>query len=590
MFDEASLLEEELLLPSGTSLLQQHQPHTRGRAGVDDTKVAPQAGAQAHGRVVSRFHVDHPELEKERRQKGKGLRQPSLSGGEVLKKSNRPENTSYPPCDEELIGRSSFFKIYYQDSEQIRMAREDCEETSGGAYHYMDTHLLMNNNMAFNLGICFPQSYQDTDPLASDYCSLEQILKRYYRDVGARCESLRVLSKKRFWPHRHFGFRQPRMDFLIAGFARSGSTTVKANLQRLHRHVIMDDSLLSFNWPPLLRLQDVQQFREEVGKRSISTGTGKNLPSSPIAVAPLVGFKSEAFAFSRHVSLVCDAYPLLKLIFVVREPIEWLQSVFNYRVHLRCAREGLGSAGCPEGRQHSFLQIATGQLEFEDCGRRFGRYSEILADVFRVCGRERVLVVEFESLKNDPEAFFSRIHEFLGLPRSTTMFLEETSRSSRPRTPTSRGVGDGGHVGEDDHAEDAEGRFHNDDEQGQGQGASGTATTPTTALKQSNQHQFESRNEMDKLAYNFVIRNILCDDDSMKTDGEEDLEIYRILSDYFRDEYPKIAEIVRRDQGFVSEKLSNGPPERSKKHCHDFFTVNENGGKFKVNKNASWDT
>ena len=47
----------------------------------------------------------------------------------------------------------------------------------------------------------------------------------------------------------------------------------------------------------------------------------------------------------------------MKLIFALREPIMWLQSVYNMRVHLRCELEGIGSPGCVNGVEDDFLGV-----------------------------------------------------------------------------------------------------------------------------------------------------------------------------------------------------------------------------------------
>eukprot|EP00392_Amoebophrya_sp_AT5.2_P006584 g6596.t1 len=423
----------------------------------------------------------------------------------------------FPLCHEELIGRSSFFKLH-SDSEQIRMAREDCELTSLGHYHYYDTHLLMNGKYSYNLAICFPRTYQDEDPLGESYCSLKDILKAYYRDAGAKCESLRILARERFWPHPHFGLTGEKMVG-VGGSAGVGGTQTEQGSTRV-------------------------------------AGGGPTVVSTTAArkqEATLLGFKSEAFAFSRHVDLVCKAFPHMKLIFVVREPIEWLQSVFNYRVHLRCAREGVGSPGCQDNVQHSFLEIARGDREFEDCGRRFGRYSEVLRNVFASCGRARVLVLEFEFLKRDATAFFRRIGRFL---------FDGTAGGGDWQQSTRKGDGT-----RQDH--------------GGGQVKEGGA-------QHAEQNLLVSRNEADKLSYNYVVKNVLCDDRALQSDYEEDAEIFRLLREYYADEYGRIGQILMEDQGFVSEKMQMGA-QRSRAACQSFWAVNTNSSELAVSEKRSWE-
>ena len=89
----------------------------------------------------------------------------------------------FPACEEWLIARGSFWPLH---SDQISMAREDCEGSSRGHYHYFDTYLLVNNDMSFNVGVCFPRAFQATDPLGENYCRVDEILAKYFPEVGAK--------------------------------------------------------------------------------------------------------------------------------------------------------------------------------------------------------------------------------------------------------------------------------------------------------------------------------------------------------------------------------------------------------------------
>ena len=394
--------------------------------------------------------------------------------------------------------------------------------------------------------------------------------------------SLRVLSKRRFWPANAVSTvvtPGTRLDFLIAGFPRSGTSTTLANLQR-ERDVHVSDKQMTFNYPPVLRLEDIESFRADL-REAVREATEK-------VGDVLIGFKSENFAFSRHFEFFCRSLPDMKLLFLIRDPIRWLQSMFNMRVHTRCKLEGVGSAGCGGGIEHDFLAVAAGEKNFEDAVRV--RFSEILEKIFRSCGRNRVLVLEFELLKQHPAAFFRIVRRFLGLTKKENTATTSSSPVDGPP------------------AVETEGRREDQ-----------TAVVLPTATAQQGaspcKRNFVSRNEKDKLHYSYVIQNVLCDDplrstverngSSQSTFAEqEDRRIYDLLKDFYADEYSALREILRADvegiygedldeegvgRGWISNAFVSGRvPERGRAYCDGFFDVSSAEGPFHVLETVSW--
>ncbi len=235
-----------------------------------------------------------------------------------------------------------------------------------------------------------------------------------------------------------------QLNFLIAGFARSGTTSVAATLAT-HPQISMafaaektaeQDSAkkskftrddfefinLSFNWPPLLQVRHLESFEKSMFFR--------DQKAVQLQSQLLRGGKSEGFPFSRHVDFVRRTLSAkLKLILVLREPIQWLQSVFNLRTHLRCEQEGLESRGCVYSGLNAtpaaavFLDVAAGRRSFEDATRGGGRYGDVLLPLLTSgeihnSGKNgeptkldfsNVLLLEFAELKRDPSLFFKRI-------------------------------------------------------------------------------------------------------------------------------------------------------------------------------------
>ncbi|CAJ1437252.1 unnamed protein product, partial [Effrenium voratum] len=106
-----------------------------------------------------------------------------------------------------------------------------------------------------------------------------------------------------------------KLDFLIAGFARSGTHSVRGNLMQ-HPEVKIAEQELTFNWAALPQQLQVwnymANFREESRPR-------------------LWGGKGEGVALSRRVLRLASKIPNLRLIIMVREPVEWLESLYNLR-------------------------------------------------------------------------------------------------------------------------------------------------------------------------------------------------------------------------------------------------------------------
>jgi len=100
---------------------------------------------------------------------------------------------------------------------------------------------------------------------------------------------------------------------------------------------------------------------------------------------------------------------------------------------------------------------------------------------------------------------------------------------------------------------------------------------------------FVSRNEKDKLDYNYVIRNILCPNNENPEQRQEDSKIYDTLREYYKDEYPKIVKILENYMTFdnpdektkfresiefgISDKITYGA-RRSESYCKSFYKSN----------------
>ncbi|CAJ1393076.1 unnamed protein product [Effrenium voratum] len=185
-----------------------------------------------------------------------------------------------------------------------------------------------------------------------------------------------------------------KLDFLIAGFARSGTHSVRGNLMQ-HPEVKIAEQELTFNWAALPQQLQVwnymANFREESRPR-------------------LWGGKGEGVALSRRVLRLASKIPNLRLIIMVREPVEWLESLYNLRKF-----ECLYHKTCPE--IPTLEDVVLHGATFEDVKAEDAFLSQSLEQAVKFFppSSGRLLLLEFELLRSRPREAFDRITTFLGL-------------------------------------------------------------------------------------------------------------------------------------------------------------------------------
>lgn len=221
------------------------------------------------------------------------------------------------------------------------------------------------------------------------------------------------------------------LDFLVAGFARSGTHSVQGNLA-LHTDCLVTKEELTFNWgylPMLSQMREYERyFREAEGLRDAA---GRGLVASGGGWL-LRGGKGEGVALSPRLLRLLARSPKLKLIVVIREPIEWFESLYNLR-KLGCRTR----SGCPEvpGLDDVVLQGAT----FEDVKLQWIDLARAVEDATRHFSG-RLLLLEFELLKARPREFFDRICDFLSISRFPEDFSFTAHATSDRTTYTADGT------------------------------------------------------------------------------------------------------------------------------------------------------
>jgi len=187
-----------------------------------------------------------------------------------------------------------------------------------------------------------------------------------------------------------------QLDFLIAGFARSGTHSVRGNLME-HEEVTIARDELTFNWPA--RPQQLQV-------RSYMANFKEKEPRD----RSLWGGKGEGVAVSQRVLRLSSKVPKLRLIILVREPVEWLESLYNLRKF-----ECFYHKECP--KVPSLEDVIMKAATFEDVNVEDAFSSRPLeyAVQFFPPSSGRLLLMEFELLRSRPREAFDRLTSFLGI-------------------------------------------------------------------------------------------------------------------------------------------------------------------------------
>eukprot|EP00439_Symbiodinium_sp_Y106_P055854 s2467_g7.t2 len=193
------------------------------------------------------------------------------------------------------------------------------------------------------------------------------------------------------------GWEDVKLDFLVAGFARSGTHTLRGNLME-HPQVKFAEQEMTFNWAALPQQLQVWRYAsffkdedEEPRRR-------------------LWGGKGEGLAASQRVIRLASKIPNLRLVVMVREPVEWLESLYNLRKFYLCQQPST----CSE--VPSLEDVVLNGATFEDVNVEDAFLSKSLEHVVKFFppSAGRSLLLEFELLRSRPRELFDQITSFLG--------------------------------------------------------------------------------------------------------------------------------------------------------------------------------
>lgn len=206
--------------------------------------------------------------------------------------------------------------------------------------------------------------------------------------------------------------RQPRPDFLIIGAPKAGTTALHAALAQ-HPQIFVTDPKEPKFWlcddappPHWTGPGDAHSQQEWIWRRDDYAALFASAPEHAVR-----GESTPFYLWSRSARRrIAEALPDVRLIAVVRDPID---RAYSNWMHLWC--DGLEpdpSFLSAYGREAE--RIASGHAPFWRY-RELGCYGEQLADLLTLVDRERVLVLRYRELVDDPAGAIDRACRFLGV-------------------------------------------------------------------------------------------------------------------------------------------------------------------------------
>jgi len=233
--------------------------------------------------------------------------------------------------------------------------------------------------------------------------------------------------------------RPARPDFLILGAPKAGTTALHAALTR-HPDVFMTAPKEPKYWmcddapPPHFRGPGDQHSQQEwVWRRRDYEGLFELAPASSVR-----GESTPFYLWHRAAQRrISEQLPEARLIAVVRDPID---RAYSNWMHLWS--DGLEPVADFEkafALEHE--RIAKGWAPFWRYAQ-LGRYGEQLAHLFSYVDRERVLVLRYRTIVDDPQGAVDRACHFLGIaPGLIETIPHDNSRSFVEPGPRSAVLG-----------------------------------------------------------------------------------------------------------------------------------------------------
>lgn len=213
-------------------------------------------------------------------------------------------------------------------------------------------------------------------------------------------------------------------NFLIIGAPKAGTTSLKYGLAD-HPDVFMaPDKPVSE--PHFLSYEDDQwpdwAVKDQATYEALFDNAGN---------AKAVGEKSTWYLFSEAApQKAARLLPDVKVIAVLRDPV--VRAYSSYRFNLQLGMESSDSFDQAVARETKRIERGCG---FDKRYMRAGLYAQQLERWFEAIGRERVLVLIFEDLMDDPAVHLQQSCEFLGIDNVRAVEPSHRNKTQKVRSP-----------------------------------------------------------------------------------------------------------------------------------------------------------
>ncbi len=223
-------------------------------------------------------------------------------------------------------------------------------------------------------------------------------------------------------------------DFLVIGAPKAGTTALHAALARhpaLFMSAIKEPKFFLTDGPPPTRggPGDTRTYREHVWRLEDYEAL---FDAAPAGV--LRGESTPFYLYDRAAQARIRArIPAAKLIAVLRDPVERAHS--NWTHLWSAGLEPIGDVvqACAE----EDARIEAGWAHFWHY-TRLGRYGEQLEHLYTAFPRERVLVLRYRQLLDDPVAALNRICAFLGVEQGVIGEVPKENVTAHPHATVGR--------------------------------------------------------------------------------------------------------------------------------------------------------
>ncbi len=224
-------------------------------------------------------------------------------------------------------------------------------------------------------------------------------------------------------------------DFLVIGAPKAGTTALHAALARhpsLYMSAIKEPKFFLTDGPPTARggPGDARTYREHVWRRDDYEALFDPAPPGTLRGESTPFYLYDRAAQRRIKALI----PHVKLIAVLRDPIERTHS--NWTHLWSAGLEPIGDVvrACDAEDE----RVAAGWAAFWHY-TRLGCYGQQLQHLYTVFPRERVLLLRYRLLVDDPAESLDRICSFLGVARGVITEIPRENVTAHPaQTPMRR--------------------------------------------------------------------------------------------------------------------------------------------------------